>query len=194
MIQESKLLGCLAQFALAGTTQVTPTPSGGPIVSKTFIPDNNAADATPVNLWVPLGVIAEVKESTKPGTTTKIYRPTPGTLQLDDVKESKYERSLTMTIEECSNFMWLAMRRALLVASPRQAGTAIGQYVSFTSGTIRGWIKFQAYNQDTNALELTEQFYCALQIDAATYGGDKNPSFSCAALQLFSTLNSSNGS
>ena len=106
MIQEAKLLGCIAQFALNGVVDVT----NAGTVGKTFCPTNGDLDGSGNAIWVPMGVIAGAKDSTKPGTTTEIYRPTPGTLQLDNILESKNKRVLTLTVEECSNLMWLAMR------------------------------------------------------------------------------------
>jgi hypothetical protein len=191
MIQETKLLGCLAQFALAGTTQVTPSPTGGPIVSSGFIPDNSAVDGTSAALWMPLGIIAEAKEKVS-SSKIEIYKPSPGTLSLSDVRESKFKRTLGLKITDCSNLMWLALRRALVVASPR-TGT-LGQHVPLTGGTIRGWLKIQSYNQDTNSQELAEQFWCTMSIDNdVTYGGDKNVEFDGTFTQLWSALNSATG-
>jgi hypothetical protein len=192
MIQETKLLGCQAMFALAGKTQVTPTPSGGPVVSNVYIPDNSGADSTSAPIWTPLGIIADAQEKVS-STKIEVYAPSPGTLQLSDVRETKFKRELTLKIGECSNVMWLVLRRALLITSPLTG--AIGQFVPLTSGTIKGWIKFQAYNQDTNAQELIEQTWCQFSVDGAvSYGSDKAVEFSASVLQLRSSLNSHQGS
>lgn len=190
MTTETKLLGCLAQFALAGTTQVLPTPVGGPITGVDYIPTNDATDAAVAAIWTSLGTISgwEPKVSS---TKIEIYKPSPGTLSLSDVRESKFKREIEITITDCSNVMWLAAARALKVASPRSG--AIGQYVPLTSGTIRGWIKAQAYNQDTNVLENAEQVWGTLVVTQAKYGDDKNVEFKATFTQLWSALNSSNG-
>jgi hypothetical protein len=172
-------------FAPAGIVDSTTAGT----VSKTFIPLNADQDAGAVNIWCPMGIISAIKESTKAGASVTTFRPTPGTLQADNLLESKFTRTLDMTIEECSNLMWLAMRRALAPSSIRQSGTAIGQFVPFTGGTVRGWLKLQMYNQDTNTQEVAEQTWGALQIDGTSYGDDKNAKFEAKFTQLFSTLN-----
>jgi hypothetical protein len=192
MLQETKLLGCVAQFALAGTTQVTPSPSGGPVVTSTFIPVNAAVDASAAPLWMPLGIIAEVQEQTK-SAEIKIFKPSPGTLSLSDIRRTKFERTLKTKITDCSNFMWLALRYALTPTSAR-TGT-IGQHVPLTGGTIKGWLMLQSYNQDTNAQELAEQMWCEMTVsNAVTYGNDKNVEFNADFQMLWSSLNSATGS
>lgn len=190
MIQETKLLGCLAQFALAGTTQVTPTPSGGPVVSGSYIPDNAGVDSSTAALWVPLGIISgwEPKVSS---SKVEIFGPSPGTLSLKDVRETKFKREISIMVTDCSNIMWLAAARALGITSPRTG--AIGQYVPLTSGTIRGWIKAQQYNQDTNALENAEQVWGTMVVTQKKAGDDKNVEFDISFTQLWSALNSANG-
>jgi hypothetical protein len=185
MTQETKLLGCLAQFALAGTIEATP---GTGTTSASFVPANAAVDAAAAALWMPLGIIAEVQEKIN-SSKIKIFKPSPGTLSLSDVRETKFERELTVKVTDCSNLMWLALRRALVTTSPRTG--AIGQHVALTGGTVRGWLKIQSYNQDTNVQELAEQFWCTMSIDGAvTYGNDKNVEFTATFTQLWSALNS----
>lgn len=190
MTTETKLLGCLAQFALAGTTQSTPTPSGDGITDSGFCPDNAAVDSTAAALWMPLGIIKTVSEKVD-STKIEIFKPSPGTLSLADVRESKFKRTLELTVSECSNLMWLALRRALVVASPRTG--AIAQHVALTGGTIRGWLKLQSYNQDTNTQELAEQVWCTLTISDVSYGDDKNVEFKVTLMQLWSSLNTATG-
>lgn len=188
MNQEVKLLGCLAQFALAGTVESTP---GTGTTSGTYIPGNAAVDASSAALWMPLGIIAECSEKVSNGKI-KIFKPSPGTLTLADLRETKFERELTIKISECSNLMWLALRRALSTTSPRTG--AIGQHVPLTGGTIRGWLKVQSYNQDTNAQEIAEQVWGTFSIDSAVpYGNDKNVEFTVMFTQLWSSLNSATG-
>lgn len=187
MTQETKLLGCLAQFALAGTVQATPTAG---TVSSSFIPDNDGADSVPAPLWMPLGIIADAQEKIS-STEVEIYKPSPGTLSLADVKESKFKREVTLKVSECSNLMWLALRRALKTTSPRTG--AMGQHVPLTGGTIKGWLKFQSYDQDSNSQVLAEQVWCQLKVDVSSYGNDKNPEFTCTFKQLWSSLNSATG-
>lgn len=188
MNQEVKLVGCLAQFALAGTVEVSP---GSGTTGRDYLPGNAAVDGSAVALWMPLGIIADVGE--KIGSTKiEIYKPSPGTLTLADLRESKFKRTITLKISECSNLMFLALRRALTTTSPRTG--AIGQHVPVSSGTIRGWIKIQAYNQDTNSQELAEQVWCALSIDSdVNYGNDKNIEFTVMITQLYSSHNSATG-
>lgn len=187
MIQESKMLGCLAQFALAGTVQATP--SAG-TVSGSFIPDNAGADATPNPLWMPLGIIQSVQEKVS-STKNDIYRPSPGTLQLANVLESKFKRSLMIKVSECSNAMWLITRRAFLTSSARTG--AIGTHNPLSGGTVRGWLKAQSYNQDTNTQELAEQIWGVFTIDSVNYGDDKVVEFSLDVTQLWSSLNTATG-
>ncbi len=189
MIQETKLLGCLAQFALAGTTQVLPTPVGGPVVSGTYIPTNDATDAAVAALWVPLGIITgwEPKVSS---SKVEIFGPSPGTLTLKDLRETKFKREISITVSDCSNVMWLAAARALGITSPRTG--AIGQYVPLTGGTVRGWLKAQQYNQDTNALENAEQIWGTMVVTQKKAGDDKNVEFDITFTQLWSALNSAN--
>ena len=191
MIQEAKLFGSLANFAPAGRTQVTPTPTGGPVVSSSFIPDNAAQDASSASLWAYLGTIASIKEMNKPGTTTDIFRPSPGGLRLNQVLKSKFKRTFAITVEDCSNVMFTTLRRAFSTTTPL-TGT-LGQYVPGVGGNIQGWLKLQSYNQDTQALEDSMQVWGDLQIDEATYGGDKHPQFTCTFTELYSTLASTNG-
>lgn len=188
MNQEVKLLGCLAQFALEGIVDVTTAGT----VSKTFIPNNTDIDAGGAALWVPMGIISKAAEKIDK-KIIKVFRPTPGTLRIDQIKESMYERTIKFTIEECSPMMWLAMRRAFVPASPRQAGTAIGQFVPFSAATVRGWFKAQMANQDNNVQEIADQFYCHLDIPGTEYGDDKNAKFDITVTELFSTLNTSTG-
>jgi hypothetical protein len=193
MIQEVKLLGCHAQFALAGTTQTTPTPSGSGVVSKSFLPADAAVDSEAKSLWMDLGIISEVGEGVKAGATIKVFRPSPGSLVLDEVKESKYERTLKLKIEECSNVMWSILRRSLTTTTPRTGD--IGDHTTLSSGTIRGWLKVQSYDQDTNALIIQEKTWVAIQINnPVTYGNDKNVMFDCDVTQLYSALNEATGS
>ena len=188
MTTETKLLGCLAQFALAGTIEASP--SAG-TTGVGYVPSNAAVDGAAAALWMPMGIIAEAKEKIS-STKTEIFAPKPGTLTLSDFKESKFKRELSLKISDCSNLMWLALRRALVVASPRSG--AIGQHVSMTGGTIKGWVKIQSYNQDTNTQELAEQFWCAVTIDGdVTYGHDKNVEFNVTLTQLWSALNTATG-
>jgi hypothetical protein len=188
MTTETKLLGCLAQFALAGTVEATPVAQ---TVGVGVVPSNAGVDAAAVAIWMPLGIIAEVKEKIS-SSKIEIFAPRPGTLTLSDVRETKFKRELTLKITDCSNLMWLALRRALVVASPRTG--AIGQHVALTGGTIKGWLKCQSYNQDTNVQELAEQVWCSVTIDGdVTYGNDKNVEFTATFTQLWSALNSATG-
>jgi hypothetical protein len=184
MIQETKLLGCLAQFALAGTVETSP--SAG-TVGVGYVPSNSAVDAGSSALWMPLGVIASVAEKVN-SSKIKIFKPSPGTLSLSDVRETKFERDLTVKVTDCSNLMFAALRRALVATTPRSG--VLGQHVPLTGGTIRGWLKLQSYNQDSNAQEFAEQIWCTMSIDGdVTYGNDKNVEFTATFSQLWSALN-----
>ena len=187
MIQETKLVGCLVQLALAGTIEATPTAGN---VGVGFIPDNSGVDASSSAIWMPLGTVAswEPKVSSK---AIEIYGPKPGTLTLTDKRRTQFKREITITVTDSSNAMWLAINYALGITSPR-TGT-IGQYVPLTSGTIKGWIKAQFYNQDTNSQEVAEQVWGEMMVSAGAFGNDKNIEYKIDFTQLWSALNTATG-
>jgi len=187
MNQATQLLGTLAKIALDGTTYLTPTAG---TVSKTNCPDNAAADAAG-NIWFDLGIIEECQEKVD-STKIPIFRPSPGILQLDDELETKLKRTLQIKCSECSNIMWLLLRRALLPTSPRTG--AMGQFVPLTISRVKCWSKFQKYSGIDNSLIDYEQIWSKIAIDnAVTYGGDKQVMFDLTVMQLWSPLNSAAG-
>ena len=187
MNQGSQLLGTLAKIALDGTTYTTPTAG---TVSKTNCPDNAATNAAGT-IWFDLGIIEDVQEKTD-STKIPIFRPSPGILQLDDELETKLKRTLQVKCSECSNVMWLLLRRALAPTSPLTG--AMGQYVPLTISRVKCWAKFQKYSGIDNALIDYEQMWAKIAIDnAVPYGGDKQVMFDLTIMQLFSPLNSAAG-
>jgi|GEM_PF-3328657 hypothetical protein len=188
MTTETKLLGCLAQFALAGTIEASP--SAG-TTGVAYIPSNAAVDGSAAALWVSLGIISKWEPKVS-SSKVEVYKPSPGTLSLSDIKRSKFKRELTITITDCSNVMWLAANRALAVTSPRTS--TVGQYVPLTSGTLKGWLKAQFYNQDTNSQEVAEQVWGEMDVEVTNIGDDKNMEFKLTFTQLWSALNSATGS
>lgn len=188
MQQATYLIGSIAKIAIAGAISATPTAG---TVGRDFIPDNAAVTAAASNVWLDVGVIEQAEEQTS-SSKIEIFRPSPGVLQLDDIKETKLKRELTLTISECSNPMWLLLRRSLKATA--SISGALGQHVPLSGGTQKMWLKMQSYDGETNALLLSEQIWGYATIDGAvSMGGDKAVQFKVKFSQLWSPLNSATG-
>ncbi len=184
MDQAAKLIGCLAKIAINGAAYTAP--SAG-TTSRTNIPPNDATNGSG-SIWPDLGIIAKATEKFD-STKVEIFRPTPGKYMLDDELEAKVKRTLTLTIEECSNVMWLLLRRALKPTSPLTGN--IGQFVPLSVSNVKCWMKFQRYGED-DALVDAEQLWSKISIDnAVEYGPEKNVQFELTVKQLWSPLTSS---
>lgn len=189
MNQRPDLVGNLAKFAIGGT--VVAAPAAG-TVSRTLIPDNAATVAGGAAVWLDLGVIESASEKVD-SSKIDIFRPSPGVLQLDEQLESKLKRTISLKISECSNAMWLLLRRALKPTSPLTG--ALGQFVPLSASQVNGWLKLQQYSGRDNTLLLAEQVWSKISIDnAVEVGGEKQVMFDLTVLQLWSPLNSANGS
>jgi hypothetical protein len=185
MNQSAQLIGCLAKLALDGTTYTLP--SAG-TVSRTHLPPNDAAKTGPVSIWADLGIIAKASESVE-ATKIPIFRPAPGSYVLDDELESKPIRTLKCTVEECSNVMFMLLRRALTQDTPLSG--AVGQFVPLTVSRVKAWVKFQRYSAEDNTLLDAEQLWAKLAItNAVEYGPEKHVQFELEIKQLWSPLTS----
>lgn len=193
MNQNPLLIGCLAKFALSGAAFTAPAPGG--TVSNTVIPSNDATIDGGGSVWLDLGTIEECQEKVD-STKIPIFGNTPGKIHLKDELETKPIRTLQCRVNDCSNYAWLLLRRALKPTSPFTG--AIGQFVPLSVSRVRGWVKFQRYDgtdEGNDALIDAEQLWSKIMIDnAVTYGGDKNVMFDLVIKQLWSPLNSATAS
>lgn len=188
MIPAAQLIGCLAKLSLEGTTYTIPTAG---TVSRDLIPPNDAAKAGPISIWPDLGIIASASEKVD-STSVPIWGPAPGAYVLHDELEAKLIRTITCKVEECSNVMFLLLRRALKPDSPLTG--AVGQFVPLTVSRNRAWVKFQRYSATDNTLLDAEQIWSKIKItNAVEYGPEKNVMFDLEIKQLWSPLTSGTG-
>lgn len=188
MQQATRLIGTLIKLAPAGLAWATPTTG---TVGRDALPPDDALTAAPGPIWIDAGIIREAQEQTS-STEIEVFRPSPGVLQLDDVLETKFKRELSLEISECSNYMWLLLRKCLKTTSPLSGG--LGQHVALSGGISKFWVKIQDYDGQDNSLLLVEQSWCHAMIDGAVArGGDKEVTFKLKLRQLWSPLNSALG-
>ncbi len=179
-------MGCLAKVAISGLAWTSPS-SG--TVGRDSIPPPNATITGGGPAWIDVGIISDAQEGVQ-STEIEIFRPSPGVLQLADVKETKHKRELDLTLDECSNFAWLLLRKCLKSNSPMSGN--MGQHVPLSGGVSKLWLKIQDYDGENNDLLLIEQMWGHAKIDGpVARGGDQPVQFKLKVRQLWSPLNSS---
>jgi len=157
---QSILVGNHLYFAREGTVVDTLT------VGREAKPDNS-----PTTNWTSVGLVSSATVETSQNDID-IFKPSPGRLRLYDVLEGKRDMSITCTIEEASPLMW-----ELLFGSQPIPSTGLGAGVFAPlsrTGKVKGWFKFQQYNQADQLISVVD-VYCVADIDGAVeFGGDQS--------------------
>lgn len=135
------------------------------VVSRTAKPDNS-----PTTNWTSVGIVsaASVQRET---TDIEIFRPSPGRMQLHDVLETKPDLTITCTVDEASPLMWELCFGSLKIDPA--ASTNPGAFVPLArTGKVKGWFKFQQYNQADQLISVVDVYGYA-EIDGAVEFGDQ---------------------
>jgi hypothetical protein len=175
---QSILVGNHLFFAREGDTIDTV------VVSRTAKPDN-----APTTNWTSIGLVSSASvEQTR--SDIEIFRPSPGRMVLHDVLESKQDLSISCTVEEASPLMWELLFGSLEIDPT--AATNPGAFVPLArTGKVKGWFKFQQYNQADQLVSVVD-IYGYAEIDGAVEFGDQSAvvSFSLKIRRLKSDLES----
>lgn len=132
--------------------------------------------------WLDFGNV-----SLKPKNSTEvdeIMGGAPGKRVLMDVVETSAKMSIEIKCKELSNIIF----ELLFGAESLEAG---GQYNPLEGGEVKGWLKFQQYDQK-NALINTVDVYVYLKRPSDLDEGEKTVSATIEALVLWSSLNTGN--
>jgi hypothetical protein len=131
--------------------------------------------------WVDLGILSEVTIQHE-REERDIFAPTPGTLRLYDVIETKRQLKINLSAQEMSPLAWELLFGTLKLTS------ASTQYNPFEGVTKKGWLKLQQYGQ-SDALFNTVDVFVQMKISGDLSFGDNIVAATFEARVLHSTLN-----
>lgn len=131
--------------------------------------------------WIDLGIISSVSLQHE-RDEKEVFAPSPGTLRLYDIVETKRQLTLKLKCDQLSPLMFEAMWGTLALTS------ASTQYNPLEGTIKKGWIKLQQYGAD-DALVNTVDVFVALKISGEVAFGDNLVSAEFEARVLHSTLN-----
>lgn len=131
--------------------------------------------------WIDLGILSEISVQHQ-REEREIFAPTPGTLRLYDIIETKRQFNIKMTAQEMSPFAFE------LIFGTDSLTTASTQYNPMEGKTKKGWLKVQNYNQ-ADALFNTVDIFVAIKVSGEVTIGDNIVSAQFEARVLHSTLN-----
>lgn len=175
---QSILVGNHLYFARDGVT------IDSVLVSRTAKPDND-----PTTNWTNVGIVSSASVQIDK-QDIDIWRPSPGRMQLHDVLESRPDLTITCTIEEASPLMWELCFGSLLINPSAQSNP--GAFLPMArTGKVKGWFKFQQYNQADQLISVVDIFGYA-EIEGAVEFADQTTvvSFSLKIRRLKSDLES----
>ncbi|WOO43160.1 hypothetical protein [Rubellicoccus peritrichatus] len=109
-------------------------------------------DTDPEANWTDVGIISSASiENSK--NELEIWGPSPGRLALQDVLLSRQDLMIRATLEEASPMLWELLFGA--VGAIDTSGT--GAFVPLAKrGFVKGWWKFQQYDQNDVAINLVD--------------------------------------
>jgi hypothetical protein len=157
------------------------TPSAG-TVSRTAIPAvTPALDAA----WIEIGLIEGFEHDYSGGQDLEVWRPSPGHLELYELREIKPKLTYKFTSGELSP---LALE--VFYRTSQKMTSATNQF-NPGAGTLRtGWLHVQCYDSQTDDLRLTIDLYGRIKITGgikSEEGSIVKPAWEFA--KLYSTLN-----
>lgn len=105
-----------------------------------------------------LGIVGTCRIQSARGEGVEVWAPSPGQLRLHDVIASKSDIMVSFTLQQLTPLAFqLLFGTAALDSSSTQWNPTAGP------GRVKGWLKFQAYNQD-NVLVTVADLYSSVSV------------------------------
>lgn len=125
------------------------------------------AGSTKPGTWTKRGIVDTVQIKT---TRDKIEQeaPLPGRMGRVDVIEAGRKQDFTVKLKQPDPLFW----QHVFASAALAAGSSV-QFNPLEGGLVKGWAKFQAYDQ-SDVLVLNVELYCALDMPAGATLGGKN--------------------
>jgi len=173
----SVLIGSHAYFWEDGQPFTTPAPG-------TTGRESHADSADPGWATRYLGIVGTCRIQSARGEGIEVWAPSPGRLRLFDVIPSKSDIILTLTLQQLT-----PLCIQLLFGTSSLDGTSTQWNPTEGSGRPKGWMKYQAYNQD-NVLVTVADLYSSVSIpEDVTFDPSALTEVTIEARLLTSTLN-----
>jgi hypothetical protein len=157
LIKDVYQFSMIAFFMRRGDAFTLPAPGVADRESKPDGADPGYIDIGTIEKWEP-------KTS---GTDQDVWVPTPGVLQLLDIRETKSRLTLSFTTGQVGPLAIETVFRAL-----QNLDETSTQFNPGAGGLRRGWLHFDCYDQDTNEFRMNMDIWGRLKITGGMQAGD----------------------
>jgi hypothetical protein len=128
--------------------------------------------------WIDLGAIVDSEDSITDEEETKLWRPSPGHLVLNDVITLKQALQTKFTTEELTAFAVEAFYR-----TTQKLDDASEVFNQISAVPRKGWLKLQRYTEKDEAQLLVDQWVQIKVMGGMKMGGAViKPEYQCAGL------------